>query len=94
MVIDFLANPRLAEYDHSSLRKMTGGGATMPAAIARRLEETRGISYVEGYGLSETIAPTHINPPQRPKNQCLGHPGLRHRLAGDRSDRPPGAAPG
>jgi fatty-acyl-CoA synthase len=24
--------------------------------------------------LSETIAPTHINPPQRPKQQCLGIP--------------------
>ncbi len=74
MVIDFLATPRLAEFDHSSLQQMTGGGAAMPAAIGRRLEETRGISYVEGYGLSETMAPTHINPPQRPKNQCLGIP--------------------
>jgi fatty-acyl-CoA synthase len=74
MVIDFLANPRLGEFDHSSLEKMTGGGATMPAAIARRLEETRGIAFVEGYGLSETIAATHINPPHRPKNQCLGIP--------------------
>jgi fatty-acyl-CoA synthase len=74
MVIDFLGHPRLADFDHSSLRQMTGGGAAMPAAIARRLEEIRGISYVEGYGLSETMAPTHINPPQRPKNQCLGIP--------------------
>jgi fatty-acyl-CoA synthase len=33
-----------------------------------------GITYVEGYGMSETIAATHINPPDRPKKQCLGIP--------------------
>jgi fatty-acyl-CoA synthase len=29
---------------------------------------------VEGYGMTETMAATHINPPQRPKPQCLGIP--------------------
>ena len=33
-----------------------------------------GLTYIEGYGLSETIAPTHINPPHHPKKQCLGIP--------------------
>jgi fatty-acyl-CoA synthase len=33
-----------------------------------------GLPFVEGYGLSETMAPTHINPPQRPKRQCGGIP--------------------
>jgi fatty-acyl-CoA synthase len=42
--------------------------------LARRLEETTGLAYVEGYGLSETMAATHINPPDRPKRQCLGIP--------------------
>jgi fatty-acyl-CoA synthase len=36
--------------------------------------QDRGITYVEGYGLSETIAATHVNPPQRVKLQCLGIP--------------------
>jgi fatty-acyl-CoA synthase len=31
-------------------------------------------AYIEGYGMSETMAPTHINPPQAPKAQCLGLP--------------------
>jgi fatty-acyl-CoA synthase len=74
MVIDFLANPRLAEYDLSSLKKMSGGGAAMPAAVGERLQALIGSAYVEGYGLTETIAPTHINPPDRPKRQCLGIP--------------------
>lgn len=33
-----------------------------------------GLPYVEGYGLSETVATSHSNPPQRPKAQCLGIP--------------------
>jgi fatty-acyl-CoA synthase len=46
----------------------------MPEALARRLEEVIGLPFVEGYGLSETMAPTHINPPHRPKRQCGGIP--------------------
>jgi fatty-acyl-CoA synthase len=74
MVIDFLANPRLNEYDLSSLQKVSGGGAAMPAAVGERLQQLIGSAYIEGYGLTETIAPTHINPPDRPKRQCLGIP--------------------
>jgi fatty-acyl-CoA synthase len=73
MVQDFLSNPRLDRYDLSSLRYMSGGGSAMPAAVAQRLEDM-GVPFVEGYGLSETIAPTHFNPPDRPKQQCLGIP--------------------
>ncbi|HEY8539659.1 MAG TPA: long-chain fatty acid--CoA ligase [Steroidobacteraceae bacterium] len=74
MVIDFLANPRVGEYDLSSLYRVSGGGAAMPAAVGERLQQIVGSPYVEGYGLTETIAPTHINPPDRPKRQCLGIP--------------------
>jgi fatty-acyl-CoA synthase len=74
MAIDFLANPNLGNYDISSLSRIGGGGAAMPEAVANRLKELTGLAYVEGYGLSETIAPTHINPPERPKLQCLGIP--------------------
>ena len=74
MMVDFLSNPDLGRYDLSSLRQLGGGGAAMPEAIARKLEEAIGLPFVEGYGLSETMAPTHINPPQRPKRQCAGIP--------------------
>jgi len=73
MVQDFFSNPRLAEYDLSSLERLTGGGAAMPAAVAERLQ-AMGIPFVEGYGLTETMAPSHINPLARPKAQCLGVP--------------------
>ncbi|EGF33024.1 acyl-CoA synthase [Oxalobacteraceae bacterium IMCC9480] len=74
MVIDLLSNPRLAEYDLSGLRRISGGGAAMPAAIAQKLLDLTGLHFMEGYGLSETMASTHTNPPQRMKQQCLGIP--------------------
>jgi fatty-acyl-CoA synthase len=74
MAIDFLSNPDLGRYDISSMKHIGGGGAAMPEAVAQRLQDLTGLSYVEGYGLSETMAPTHINPPQRAKKQCLGIP--------------------
>lgn len=73
MIQDFFMNPDIERYDLSSIRRLSGGGAAMPAAVAQRLLQ-RGILYCEGYGLSETMAATHINPPDRAKPQCLGIP--------------------
>lgn len=74
MAVDFLSNPELQNYDLTSLVSIGGGGAAMPAAVATKLKDTLGLDYIEGYGLTETIAPTHINPHERPKKQCLGIP--------------------
>jgi fatty-acyl-CoA synthase len=74
MVVDFMANPRLDAYDLSSLRRISGGGAAMPRAVAEQMSQKLGLSYGEGYGMSETMAATHMNPPQAPKAQCLGIP--------------------
>ena len=74
MLVDFLSNPNLGKYDLTSLRILGGGGAAMPEALARKLEDVFHLPYVEGYGLSETMAPTHMNPPHRPKRQCGGIP--------------------
>ena len=74
MVIDLLASPNFDRYDLSSLIYIGGGGAAMPQAVAQRLQEQFGLRYVEGYGLTETAAPSHTNPPDRPKQQCLGIP--------------------
>jgi fatty-acyl-CoA synthase len=74
MMIDLLSRPGFVRERLRSVRWIGGGGAAMPEALARRLEETTGLAYVEGYGLSETMAATHINPPDRPKRQCLGIP--------------------
>jgi fatty-acyl-CoA synthase len=73
MIQDFFANPDIGKYDLSSIRRLSGGGAAMPAAVAQRLLDL-GVTYYEGYGLSETMAATHLNPPDHPKKQCLGIP--------------------
>ena len=74
MVIDLMASPNFGQYDLSSLVYIGGGGAAMPQAVAQRLWEQFGLRYVEGYGLTETAAPSHSNPPDAPKQQCLGIP--------------------
>jgi len=74
MIVDFLANPNLGKYDLSSLVRIGGGGASMPEAVAAKLQERIGLPFLEGYGLTETTAPSHANPPHRPKRQCAGIP--------------------
>ena len=94
MVIDLLASPHLDTLDLSSLRYIGGGGAAMPEAVAARLRERYGLDYVEGYGLTETAAPSHSNPPQAARRQCLGIPyvGVDSRVVDPDSLRalPPG----
>jgi fatty-acyl-CoA synthase len=74
MMVDFMSLPDLERFDLSSIERLAGGGAAMPKALAERIEARFGVPYMEGYGLSETISATHINPPQRCKLQCLGIP--------------------
>ena len=74
MVIDLLASPNCAAFDLSSLVYIGGGGAAMPQAVAQRLWEQYGLRFAEGYGLTETAAPSHSNPPDATKQQCLGIP--------------------
>ena len=74
MVIDLMGSPHFGSYDLSSLVYIGGGGAAMPQAVAQRLLEQFDLRYVEGYGLTETAAPSHSNPPDAPKQQCLGIP--------------------
>lgn len=74
MIIDLFGSPNYASFDLSSLRYLSGGGAAMPQAVAERLRDEFGLMFAEGYGLTETAAPSHANPPESPKLQCLGMP--------------------
>ena len=76
MIVDFLANPNLKAEDLATLTSISGGGASLPEAVGEKLYKMTGLRYVEGYGLSETIAQTHFNPADRPKMQCLGIPSF------------------
>jgi fatty-acyl-CoA synthase len=74
MIVDLVSNFDASRHDLSSMRLIGGGGAAMPEAVAARLQELCKLTYIEGYGMTETLAPTHINPGDRPKPQCLGLP--------------------
>ena len=74
MIIDLFASPNYRHFDLGSLRWLSGGGAAMPQAVAQRLIDEFGLHFCEGYGLTETAAPSHANPAERPKLQCLGMP--------------------
>jgi len=74
MIIDLFGSPNYKSFDLSSLRYLSGGGAAMPQAVAERLKAEFNITFAEGYGLTETAAPSHANPPERAKLQCLGIP--------------------
>jgi len=67
-------NPQTKQHDLRSLRACFSGGAPVPAEIATRWEAVTGYKLVEGYGLSETTAPTHINPCHRPRYGTVGLP--------------------
>ncbi|WP_326538300.1 long-chain-fatty-acid--CoA ligase [Pseudorhodoferax sp.] len=73
-IIDMLADPALQHDDLASLRRVSFGGATMPDAVWRTLDERLGLQFIEAYGMTETAATTHINPVHRPRRQCAGLP--------------------
>jgi len=74
MVADLLECPEASERDLTSLKYVSGGGAAMPEAIAQKLKDALGLQYIEGYGMTEFMGPTHMNPPWRIKPQCMGIP--------------------
>ncbi|HVR52692.1 MAG TPA: long-chain-fatty-acid--CoA ligase [Pseudorhodoferax sp.] len=74
MVADIMGDADYQDFGFHLLRYISGGGTGMPKALADRLHAEFDLHFVEGYGLTETVASTHVNPPQRPKHQCLGIP--------------------
>ncbi|MGO9018259.1 MAG: long-chain-fatty-acid--CoA ligase [Syntrophobacteraceae bacterium] len=74
MLTDLLATPNIEEHDLSSLTSVGGGGAPLPPVLSEKLKGITGLEYMEGYGLTETISQTHVNPPDRPKTGCIGIP--------------------
>jgi fatty-acyl-CoA synthase len=74
MVVDLLSHPAYRTEALRSLVGIGGGGAPLPAAVGAELSGRLGMNYMEGYGLTETMAMTHANPPDRTKLQCLGIP--------------------
>src|SRR5699024_10128483 len=74
MIVDLLAVGKAGTRALSELRYLRGGGAPMPKGVAHRLHDVYGLKYIEGYGLTETMAAVLFNPPEHPKAQCGGLP--------------------
>ena len=73
-IIDLITYFDPNKHDVSSLNSIGGGGASMPKNTAKRLKNITSLDYVEAYGLTETMAPTHINPPFKTKLGSIGIP--------------------
>ena len=52
----------LKKYDLTSIKSCTSGAAALPLEVQTTFEHITGGKLVEGYGLTETCSPTHINP--------------------------------
>jgi fatty-acyl-CoA synthase len=74
MLIDLLAAPDIHQRKLTSLSFVGGGGAPLPPAVGEKLLKLTGLTFAEGYGLTETISQTHWNPPDRPKLGSIGVP--------------------
>jgi len=75
MLIDFFANPAVTPEKIRSLTLVNGGSAPMPHAVADAMKTRFGITYNEGYGMTETASFLFANPLLRPKLGSLGMPG-------------------
>jgi acyl-CoA synthetase (AMP-forming)/AMP-acid ligase II len=66
--------PDIHRYNLQSLKHCSSGGAPIPKEILQRWREIVGPELVEGYGLSETISQTHVNPVSNPRYGSVGIP--------------------
>jgi fatty-acyl-CoA synthase len=74
MLVDLLAVPGLNADALDSVGVITGGGSALAESVNKRLADELDITYLEGYGMTETCSMVMCNPPRRAKRQCLGIP--------------------
>ncbi len=74
MIADLLAMPDLEKHDFSSLTFVGGGGAAVPKALLERFEKITGLNFVEGYGMTEMMGQSHVNPAAWRKPGSIGIP--------------------
>lgn len=77
MVVDMLSRGEAVSAALAHVTCITGGGAAMPGPVAARLKDSFGLQYVEAYGLSETMSPTHLNPVDALQSGTIGIPAPR-----------------
>ncbi len=79
-VLALINQPRLAEFDLSSLRFLMSGAAPLPAEVGRQAAAKLGCIVMQGYGLTESSPITHVNPLSAPREGTIG-PAVADTLA-------------
>lgn len=74
MLVDLLEVQGLEANALDSVGVITGGGSALAESVNKRLADELDITYLEGYGMTETCSMVMCNPPRRTKRQCLGIP--------------------
>jgi len=74
MVVDMMSRGSAVTPALAQVTVLTGGGAAMPGPVAARLKTQFGLEYVEAFGMSETMSPTHLNPIDAPQASTVGIP--------------------
>ena len=87
MLTALIEHPDFARRDLSSLRAVSGGGAVVPGALVRRIEDTLGVQFAVVFGQTEAsgfISQTHLGDAAEDKGATLGRPlpGVAARVMG------------
>ncbi|MCI2430644.1 long-chain fatty acid--CoA ligase [Candidatus Acetothermia bacterium] len=92
LYIDLLNHPKAGEYDLSSLKLCSSGGAKMPVPLIEAMQKKLGLTVYEGYGLTETSPVTHTNlAAAKPKIGSIGWPieGAECKIVDEQNKRLP-----
>ena len=92
MVIDFMANPKLGEFDLSSLRSVGGGGAAMPRAVALAMEQKLGPEVPRRLRHVGDDGRDALQPARAAEGAVPGRAAVRRRCARGRARRHRGTA--
>jgi fatty-acyl-CoA synthase len=77
MLLALVEHPDFSTRDLSSLRSVSGGGAVVPAALVRRIEDALGVQFAVVFGQTEAsgfISQTHLDDSDEDKGETLGRP--------------------
>jgi len=72
VVLALINQPRLAEFDMTSLRFLMSGAAPLPAEVGRQAAEKLHCVVMQGYGMTESSPITNVNPLASPRDGTVG----------------------